>query len=257
MCVEQTGVLVIAHGSKNKKWVEYIDQAVASIHIHLPITVGFLEMVEGRSIEEGVRRLEKQCVKRIIVVPLFVSSGSTHLEEIQYALGVKATSRIKTDLQRIHSRAEIVWSAAMDDHPYIKDILRQRVQALSTEPSNEALLLVGHGSKVLGFQHIWEHSLQNLTQSLKRQFQFNKAQYATLLPDNVTERARLLSHSNKLIVLPVFLSEGYFTTKVIPTRLAGLTYEYSGETYLPHPLVSKWIEEQILTVWRGSYEYVG
>jgi sirohydrochlorin cobaltochelatase len=255
--MEHAGILVIAHGSKNKQWVEYIDQAVASIHIHLPITVGFLEMVEGRSIEEGIRRLERQQVKQIIVVPLFVSSGSTHLEEIQYALGLKSYSRIKTDLKRIHPRAEIVWSTAMDDQQYMKDILRQRVQDLLTDPSNEALLLVGHGSKVAGFQHIWEHTLQNLTQSLKDQCQINEAHYATLLPDNVTERARLLSYRKKLIVLPVFLSEGYFTTKVIPTKLTGLTYKYSGETYLPHPLVSQWIEEKILTVWRALYEHVG
>jgi sirohydrochlorin cobaltochelatase len=257
MCVEHTGILVIAHGSKNKKWVKYIDQTVASIHIHHPITVGFLEMVEKRSIEEGVRRLEKQQVKRIIVVPLFVSSGSTHLEEIQYALGLISTCRIKTDLKRIHPRAEIVWSTAMNDHQNMKDILRQRVQDLTTDPLNEALLLVGHGSKIAGFQHMWEHTLQSLTQSLKGQCQISEAQYATLLPDNVTERARILSYRKKLIVLPVFLSEGYFTTKVIPSKLTGLTYKYSGETYLPHPLVSQWIEEQILTVWRGLYEYVG
>jgi sirohydrochlorin cobaltochelatase len=255
--MEQTGVLLIAHGSKNKKWVEFIDQTVAAIPIHLPIVVGFLEMVEGRSIEEGVRKLEQINVKRIIVIPLFISSGSTHLEEIQYALGVKKHSRIETDLKQIHPQTEVVWSAAMDAHPYMIEILTHRIHALSTNPANESLLLVAHGSEAEGFQHIWEHTLQHVTQTLQDQFQFDKAWYATLLPDNLTDRAELLSQSNKLVVIPVFLSEGYFTTKVIPTKLAGLSYAYSGATYLPHPLVSKWIEEQIIKIWRGSYEYVG
>ncbi|MNO06415.1 hypothetical protein D3C81_2281770 [compost metagenome] len=44
---------------------------------------------------------------------------------------------------------------------------------------------------------------------------------------------------------PLFLSEGYFTKHVIPERLRGLQYAYSGQTLLPHPLLPHWIERQV------------
>jgi sirohydrochlorin cobaltochelatase len=48
--------------------------------------------------------------------------------------------------------------------------------------------------------------------------------------------------------LPVFVSQGYFTRQVIPGRLGDTAYEYSGKTYLPHPLVAKWIEKSVHSV---------
>lgn len=35
------------------------------------------------------------------------------------------------------------------------------------------------------------------------------------------------------------MSEGYFTKVVIPQRLEGLDYAYSGQTLLPHPLLPR------------------
>ncbi|MNP61525.1 hypothetical protein D3C76_1567220 [compost metagenome] len=49
---------------------------------------------------------------------------------------------------------------------------------------------------------------------------------------------------HEVLVAPLFLSEGYFTKVVIPGRLQGLEYAYSGQTLLPHPLLPHWIERQ-------------
>ncbi len=46
-------------------------------------------------------------------------------------------------------------------------------------------------------------------------------------------------------MVPLFLSRGYFTNKVIPSRLDGLEYRYNGRTLLPHPFVTRWMEQQI------------
>lgn len=243
--MEQTGILLIAHGSKNQQWVEYIEQTIAAVNIDLPMTIGFLERVEGRSIADGVRELEKRKIKRIIAIPLFISSGSTHLEEIKFALGVIPTSRIETDFRPIDSHAEIIWCSAMDDHPYIINILKERIQLLSKEPANEGLLLVAHGSDKEGFYHLWEDTLQNISRSLKNQFSFQEVRYATVHPNNIMEQAKTIGRNKKLLIVPVFLSEGYYTSRYIPSKLEGLEYLYSGETYLPHPLVSKWIENSI------------
>ncbi|WP_010276176.1 sirohydrochlorin chelatase [Paenibacillus senegalensis] len=86
------GVLVISHGSSNKGWIRKVDECVREIRRpdDLPIYASFLEMVEGRTIQDGIRELEDQGVTDLIVIPLFISAGSSHIEEIQALLGVGA-----------------------------------------------------------------------------------------------------------------------------------------------------------------------
>jgi sirohydrochlorin ferrochelatase len=51
-----------------------------------------------------------------------------------------------------------------------------------------------------------------------------------------------------VIVAPLFLSAGYFTKVTIPERLKGLAHRYSGEALLPHPLMARWMSQQILNI---------
>lgn len=245
MSSAETGVLVIAHGSRSKRWVQVVEEAAAAVKTPYPLTVGYLELVEGRSIADGVRRLEREGVDRILAVPLFVSSGSTHLEEIQYALGVIGKSRVKTDLERIDPEVPIVWTSALDDHSLVESMLAERIAELSTRPEQETLLLVAHGSEKAGFRQVWEQGLAALTSRLNKRFSFPEADYAMLRLGDVRKKAEQLSSRRTCLVAPVFLSPGYFTEKVVPTELKGLPCRYRGETYLPHAHVSQWLEEKI------------
>ncbi|WP_331459291.1 hypothetical protein [Paenibacillus sp. FJAT-27812] len=74
---------------------------------------------------------------------------------------------------------------------------------------------------------------------------------ATLLPDQV--HAKMTEWADKkpghtVIVAPLFLSEGYFTNQVVPSRLKGFAYKYNGRALLPSPLISKWMEKQIASI---------
>jgi sirohydrochlorin ferrochelatase len=240
--VKKRGILVIAHGSNKPEWVELVDRAVSQVRADMPVAIGFLEMVEGRSIPDGIRELEAQAVDEIIVVPLFVSSGSTHIEEIGHALGVIREPKIGVEGEPLPIRAKVTLCPAMDDHPLIAQILLDRAGEMSTYPREEALLLVGHGSEVPGFKEKWEKGMENLAKWLKEEMRFARTAYASLHPDNLRERAESLSQSHRVLVVPLFLSEGYFTRKVIPSRLKGLNVHYTGKTYLPSPFVSRWIE---------------
>ena len=77
--MKKPGVLIISHGSQEKTWVESVDDAISRLNLPdtLPVEAGFLELVEGRLIQDGINRLEAQGVTDLLVVPLFVSSGST------------------------------------------------------------------------------------------------------------------------------------------------------------------------------------
>ncbi|MDQ1910556.1 CbiX/SirB N-terminal domain-containing protein [Paenibacillus sp. GD4] len=245
------GILVISHGSRSEAWVRLVDEAVAGARLpaDVPVFPSYLELVEGRLIQDGITYLEELGVTDIIVVPLFVSSGSTHIDEISYALGVKPEPLLPTDMTPFRIRARIHMRSPIDDDPVFAGILHEKIKPLSIDPSKELLLLVGHGSVERGFHTLWRRGMEQLAKRLQALGGYADAKTAMLLPDQIQLRMKLWRKrydpkDYTVIVAPLFLSEGYFTKQVIPERLAGYDYRYNGRALLPHEGISRWIEQQ-------------
>jgi sirohydrochlorin cobaltochelatase len=236
------GVLVIAHGSSNTNWVEQVDACIEQVQLNVPVAAGFLEMVENRTITNGIHQLERLGVTDIVAIPLFVASGSTHLEEIRYLLGLEENPRLPMDEEPIWHQASIRLLSPMNDHPFILDILVERVRQLSKDITNEKILLVGHGSDLPWFQAEWEKIANQIADKLQEKLAAKKISYAFTLPDTLRKRLEEENREDTVILVPLFLSEGYFTRKKIPGRVEGLSYQYDGKAYLPHPNISRWIE---------------
>ncbi|CRF28558.1 sirohydrochlorin cobaltochelatase [Mycobacterium tuberculosis] len=250
------GILVISHGSRCEDWVRLVDEAVEAVRVPegIPVYSSFLEIVEGRLIQDGITHLEALGVTDMIVVPLFVSSGSTHIDEISYALGVKDKPLLQTDMRPFAIRARIHFTSPIDDDPIIADIIYSKIKALSSDPQKEILLLVGHGSIVKGFHLLWRRGLERLAMRVGALGGFDEADAAMLIPDQILPKMnqwlrRKPQHT--VIVAPLFLSTGYFTGEVIPERLKGYRYRYNGEALLPDSGISRWIERQAEPYIRG------
>lgn len=244
------GVLVISHGSRSEEWVRLVDESVLAMRLPegVPVFSSFLEIVEGRLIQDGITHLESLGVTDIIVVPFFVSSGSTHIDEISYALGVKPEPVLPTDMKPFAIRARIHFASPIDDDPIIADILYEKMKPLSVDPSREIVMLVGHGSVEQGFHEQWLHGLMQLASRLQALGGFDEVDTAMLLPDQLPDKMqgwRQRKPDHEVLVVPLFLSEGYFTNEVIPARLQGYTYKYNGKALLPHPLLARWMERQV------------
>lgn len=245
MSRDQTGILLIAHGSSNPTWQRDIEYAVQQVGTDLPIVISYLEFTEEQTIEKGIRQLESKGMRTIVTIPLFISSGSTHIDEIKFALGVIEETSVNTDLTKIDTDCQLIWCDPMDDDPAILKLIADRIASMSVEPENEIILLVAHGSDEPNFHDIWEQLLGKIKREISSNFSFQQVVHGTLHPDNLRKTAESLQNKGKILVLPLFLCEGYFTNKVIPARLEGLTYTWEGKTYLPHPRVSSWMEDQV------------
>lgn len=249
------GILIISHGSRESSWVELVDEAVNQLPLQgdFPVAVSFLEIVEGRLIQDGIDTLEDQGVTDIVVIPLFVSSGSTHVDEIAYALGAKETADSDTDLEPFHVRANIHYGTPMDDDPAVAQMIWDKVRDLCVEPKQEVILLVGHGSIYENFRERWVKGISSLATKIHNISNVVAVDYSLLNPDSVRERTEYWQreHGYQVMVVPLFLSEGYFIRKVIPDRLEGLSYRYTGRAILPHPLLSQWIGNQAHSMIQG------
>lgn len=242
---DSEAVLVIAHGSPLPCWNEMVEQAVLQAELPLPTLTAYLGGQREKSIDQQLARLEHAGHRHITVVPLFISQASTHLDEIRYMLGFVQAAQVETRLQPVCSQAKLIWHTPIEDSAEARQIWLDRVRDLSTSPSEEALLVIGHGSDVAGFQQMWQLFLQQATAFLQTQFHFRAAAFATLRPDTVAAQTGWLKKQGKLVVLPLFMSEGYFTQSLIPNKMAGFNYRYSGKGYLPHPLLSAWLRRTV------------
>lgn len=246
------GILVISHGSREPGWAAQVEEAVAEartkLPADLPVVASYLELVEGRLIQDGVRALEAQGVTDIYALPLFVSSGSTHVDEIGWALGAYAEPRRETDLEPVAVRARLVYGEPIGSDPEIARALADKLAARSREPAAECVLLVGHGSDEPWFYEAWRRELEGLAAEVARIGGYAGADAALLRPDEPAARIASLRARHpeaRMLAVPVFLSEGYFTSSAVPNRLAGLDIDYAESALLPHPLVSDWIAGRV------------
>ncbi|MFC5404645.1 sirohydrochlorin chelatase [Cohnella soli] len=251
------GLLVISHGSRDAGWVSLVDETIEMVRARIghavTIEAAFLELVEGRLIQDGLDRLARAGVTRVLAVPLFVSSGSTHADEIGWALGAYSVARTETELDQflIPDGMSLSYGHPMDDAPELIGIVADRLRAMSVDCSRESVLLIGHGSEEEGFQQAWNKGLHAVADLVAKLGGYIGYETALLLPDEVPEKLRKLKAArpgDRVLVMALFLSEGYFTKEVVPRRLASSAldddYVYAGLALMPHDNVAAWIVRQ-------------
>lgn len=320
---EQIGILVVAHGSPRESWCKPVREAVENVSMGYPTELGFLEFVgelEGYNfVHEAVDKLNEQGVTKIVAVPLFMSSNSGHIAEIEYVLGLRETlpemvagaveekepgervvSRTRAfvegvemerfvisregryfisytpisngesvsamqhrveeeELVPVDTTAEIVLTGAIDDHSFIAQILADRAAGLCTDPTNETVVIVGHGTDEEDFFPGWVNSSESLAEKVKlilrhcKGIDIEDTRYSFVFspddyPENLTVRAVVenVSATSHPVVVPLMVSEGFFTGRYIPNMLlAGLDYGYperGRRALTPHESVANWIE---------------
>lgn len=243
----ERGVLLVAHGSSFSGWRKAVDQLVEEIHPNNPVEVGFIDGNGEDGIEKALLRLMFRGVEEALVIPLFVCSGSAHLTEIRRTLGFGegATNQVKQLSFPGVGWIRLFWAEPLNDHPLIRELIKERIQELSKEPSDEVLMLVAHGSKSQRNQQEWETMVGRMASQLGKDFGFKGATFATIHPDNIRRRAMIIGRNHPLLVIPLFICEGYYTGKFIPNQLSGIPHRYEGRPYLPHPNGARWVEEMI------------
>jgi sirohydrochlorin ferrochelatase len=116
------GIVVFAHGSR----VEAANEAVRAVARGLACA-GEFERVEAAFLElgrpdlpEAVARLAGAGVKRVVVVPYFLTMG-LHLE--------RDLPRIVDDISRLHPDLEVQVTPPLDGHPGLVQVLLDRARA--------------------------------------------------------------------------------------------------------------------------------
>lgn len=277
------GVLLLAHGGSEQTWNEQVRHVADQVDLSFPTEIAF-GMATRSSMQAAVDRLVARKVTEIVAIPLFVNSHSSLIDSIAFLLGVRtqapedlkmfaamdhgemgsmlmdhtsmnSASETATAMKPVQSSVPIRMAAALDHHPIVADILKDRAASISKDPSHEVVILVAHGPVADDENRLWLDDMSNLAQQIKNQTHYAGIQYLTLRDDaaapvrnaataQLRQKVTQITQSGKTaLIVPLLLSYGGIEIG-LRKRLDGLTYRMPRRGLLPDPRIVTWVLDE-------------
>ncbi|MBI3553910.1 MAG: hypothetical protein HY077_15550 [Elusimicrobia bacterium] len=258
------GVLLLGEGG-DKDWKDAADsikKEMAKKKLPFEFAMG---QGDGKAVQKAVDRLESLHVKKIVAVPLLLSSYSEEMDQDRYLLGIRekpsqefaaaphSHNRAAGAQARVKAKVPVVLTKGLDDSEMVVDILAARARALSHDPSKEILVLVGKAPASKEGLKDWVSTVDALAEKVRQKSGFRRAQGAALR-DGIDRRARdaseaevhkavaALHRTGPVIVIPLELSPDLVHNRM-PHILEGIQVRYDGKGILPDPRIAKWVED--------------
>jgi hypothetical protein len=199
-------------------------------------------------------RLDKTGVKRIVVVPLLVSSFSDHYEEIRYYAGDRKTEPEHHTHDPLKTRARLLLTPGMDADRLLGMILADQLHSASSEAGKESVILVAHGPNDDSDDAKWLACLKVQAGFIQAAGGFQRVDAATIRDDappevkaaavaGLRERVQRYGADTKVLIQPVLISAGHVQTE-IAELLKGLEFRMSASGVSSHALTPEWIRQQ-------------
>ena len=260
------GTLVVAHGG-GPAWDANVDSVAAMVRTGGPVAVSFL-MGPGaatRRFQDAVAKLAAQGAREIVIVPMFVSSHSGHIDQVRYLAGQK-DALDETMMHHLHmagiarptSAPPMRVAPALDDAPELARVLADRARAAAADPTTQALMLVGHGPNGAEDNAAWMANLRPVADSVRAWVGFRDVKVGLVRDDapapvraeavrGIRETIALQQAltGKDVVVVPILVSSGTVSRSKLPTDLAGLPITYRATPLLPHPAMARWIESRV------------
>ncbi|GBD88885.1 sirohydrochlorin cobaltochelatase [bacterium BMS3Abin03] len=160
------GLLIIAHGSPSEQWnqpVLYIENQVKellktkNISDFDEVRVALMEFNEP-SISTVLKDMENNGITKIYALPLFIAPSEHSLYDIPTILGLYYDDGITNKLEEegtkmVETKIKITVGPSLNYKNIIKNILLDKVSKISTNPKEEAIVILSHGDE--NFKKIW------------------------------------------------------------------------------------------------------
>ena len=280
---DRIGVLLLAHGSNDKAWEKTVSDMVEPLKSRYPLEIAF-GMADPVTMQEAIDKLEANGVTRIVAIPLFISSYSPIIRQNEYLLGMRkvladapmimrhvsenhgsnhVAMRAKLGLPTLaplRLNSKIALRRPLDDNALLVEIIRERIEELSTDPGNETVIIVAHGPNDEEDNKNWLKTMDSIVDQLHKKREGNRSFFKQIfcvtarddaekaIYNQAKEHLRSLVYQSgkngEVIVIPLFLAQGGVEGKIVE-RLKGLKYEWSGKTLLPHQNVLRFVQQSI------------
>ncbi len=258
---EKIGVLILAHGFRDKGDADY-KNTVQSVGEVFPTAIAFgMSMAMSRHIQLAVDDLVAAGAEKIVVIPATSASENDMMRQWEYIFGQRdvadyaAVPQVKTD-------AKIYFRSAPDDDPLVAEILMDYADSVSTDPSNELVIIASHGPTLPEDN---EHNLKvlaNLAKMVQEDGGYSEVIGVTLQDDALpevraanVEKIRKKIEAGKAAGKDVIVVTNLMSTRGIQAKLRkdlkGLDYKFVRKSLTQHDNFMVWLKGNIDDALKG------
>lgn len=267
----ETGVLVLAHGA-GKEWNEAVLRAVDEVSGNYQKEVAF-GMGDAGTIQPKINALQSRGIKRIVVVPLFLSSSSEMYRHIEYVLGLRKepdalflvlmeNAPEHTHGHMLDLTAQVKFSVpyrmatAINYEQLIAAILEERIRSIRFDPARTSFFLLAHGPVSEEDNRGWFFLLSRYIEFLEKRFSHTKFLAFTFRDDapafikkraiHEIRNAAMYENAQRreVIALPFLLAPGGREME-LEKILNNCRCRVHRQTLLPHRNISRLIERKV------------
>jgi len=142
--VGDVGILALAHGYSdqgNEQWMAKF----SDVSRKYPTGYGLgMAMMSADHIQQAIDGLEAAGAKKILVLRTETGETNSLNYQWQYIFGRRDESTYLS-VPRVTTNAEIIWGPSPTAHPIMGEIMLENARALSSDPANELVIIMGHG----------------------------------------------------------------------------------------------------------------
>ena len=262
---KKIGVLLVSHGSRSATWRQALLDLEARVRPTLltntavqGIKTAFMEYTEP-SIATRLKEFDAEAFTDVIIVPVFLTVSPHTFDDIPTIIGKKVDPHslelLKLEnIERYNARANTVITPNLDFTDVLKKNVLRRVKSLSTNPSEESLVMIAYGDAT--YEKQWAALLDAVGEHVKQNTGVETYGYgwcghvAHYDPKNTTEAIeRVLQRKKKAVVIPVLVAQDeMFQIKIIGDGIAKVPENqmrviYRPDSILPDPNIEQWVTD--------------
>ena len=259
------------------EWNEEVRHVADQVDLTIPTEVAF-GMATRSTMQAAIDRLKARGVTEIVAVPLFVSSHSSVIDSTAYLLGLRKEKPEDLTMfasmdhggsmtmdHTIHDPAmsaeaempiitsvPVHMAAALDHHPVVAEILKDRASSISRDSAHEVVVLIAHGPVPDDENKQWLNDMGLLAEQIRKQTHYASIQCLTLRDDaddpvrkaatqQLREKVEQITKEGKtVLIVPLLLSYGGIEDG-LRKRLSGLSYKMPTQALLPDKRIVNWV----------------
>lgn len=254
------GVLLLGEGGE-KGWDELVAAVAKRLGPKIPLEFA-PGLADQKTIQKAADKLGSQSVKKIVVVPVYLSSNSELMDQTRFLFGIRQDPSLdffgsrrggSILVRRVMTKADVVLTQALDDNPAVVDILASRAASLSRAPAKEGLILVSVAPASDEGAQQWSQTLTALAERARAKAGMARSASA-LLPERglaaekekaekaFKTKTQEFSRQGGAIVVPVTLTASALERRV-PRVLSGSFMRFNGKALLPDERLAAWVEQ--------------
>lgn len=256
------GVIIMPHGS-TRPYNDGLERVIAPLRDRYRIEVA-PGMGDSHILASAVETLEREGFTHIVFVRLYALEGHMQARS-DYILGI--TEQAPPDgsgpaPERVRSGAVFTSFGGYEESPLIAEILRERIMEISEDPARETVLLLAHGQHDEAADQRWKAVMQRNIERIRATLPhpFRAIEAMTLREDWPALRERSLARifaaieaGNRDGGRVLVIANRLYGAGPYRRLLAGQEFVLNDQGLVPHPNLTRWLEEGIEAALQGAW----